>query len=78
MVELLPDRFTPIQIQSVQSSLFHDRKQTNETVDEYALDVQRLFYLVYLQAQQGTKWPRVAEAGGTYRNGLPVCSRAQT
>ena len=27
MVELLKDRFTPVQIQSVQSSLFHNRKQ---------------------------------------------------
>ena len=31
MVELLTDKFAPVQIQSVQSSLFHDRKQTNET-----------------------------------------------
>ena len=52
---MLTDRFTPVQIQSVQSSLFHDRKQTNETVDEYAQDVQRLFYLAYPRAQQGTQ-----------------------
>ena len=55
MVELLTDRFTPVQIQSVQSSLFHDRKQTNETVDEYAQDVRRLFYQAYPRAQQGTQ-----------------------
>ena len=55
MVGLLTDRFTPVQIQSVQSSLFHDRKQTNETVDEYAQDVRRLFYLAYPWAQQGTQ-----------------------
>jgi len=45
----------PVQIQSVQSSLFHDRKQTNETVDEYAQDVRHLFYLAHLQTQQGTQ-----------------------
>ena len=39
IVELLKDRFTPVQIQSVQSSYFNDRKQNNETVAEYALDV---------------------------------------
>ena len=55
MVDLLTDRFTPVQIQSVQSSLFHDRKQTNETVDEYAQDVRRLFYLAYPRAQQATQ-----------------------
>ena len=55
MVELLTDRFPLVQIQSVQSSLFHDRKQTNETVDEYAQDVRRLFYLAYPRAQQGTQ-----------------------
>ena len=55
MVDLLTDRFIPVQIQSVQSSLFHDRKQTNETVDEYAQDVRCLFYLAYPWAQQGTQ-----------------------
>ena len=54
MVELLTDRFTPVQIQSVQSSLFHDRTQTNETIDEYAHDVRHLFYLACPRAQQGT------------------------
>ncbi len=53
--DLLNDRFTPVQIQSVQSSLFDDRKQTNETVDAYAQDVRRLFYLAYPRAQQGTQ-----------------------
>ena len=55
MVEMLTDRFTPVQIQSVQSSLFHDWKQTNETVDEYAQDVRRLFYQAYPRVQQGTQ-----------------------
>ena len=55
MVELLTDRFTPVQIQFVQSSLFHGRKQTNATVDEYTQDGWRLFYLAYPWAQQGTQ-----------------------
>lgn len=56
IVELLMDRFTPVLIQSVQSSLFHDRKQQpNEMVDEYAQDVRHLFYQAYPRAQQGTQ-----------------------
>ena len=46
----------PVQIQSVPSSLFHDRRQhPNETVDEYAQDVWHLFFQAYPQAQQGTE-----------------------
>ena len=56
MVSLLTDRFTPVQIEAEESSLFHDRKQqTHETVDEYAQDVCRLFYQANPQAQQGTQ-----------------------
>ena len=31
MVDLLTNRFTPVQFHSVQSSIFDDRKQTNES-----------------------------------------------
>ena len=56
MVDLLTSRFTPVQIQAVQSSLFHDRKQQHHvTVDEYAQDVRRLFYQAYPWAKQGTQ-----------------------
>ena len=56
MVDLLTNRFTPVQIQAVQSSLFHDRKQLpRKTVDEYAQDVLCLFYQAYPRAQQGTQ-----------------------
>ena len=55
-IDLLTNRFTPVQIQAVQSSLFHDRKQQHHvTVDEYAQDVRRLFYQAYPRAQQGTQ-----------------------
>ena len=42
-----------------QSGLFHERKQKvpSESVDTYAQDLQRLFYLAYPQAQQGTQDP---------------------
>ena len=56
MVGLLTDKFTPVQIQAVQSSLFHDRKQQpHETVDERAQDVRRLFHQAYPRAQQGSQ-----------------------
>ena len=36
LVEQLTKRFTPVQIQPIQSQLFHDRQQKpKETVDEY-------------------------------------------
>ena len=51
----LEKRFTPVRIQSVQSELFHSRKQQNqEKVDEYAQDLSRLYQKAYPQVQQGT------------------------
>ena len=44
----LRKRFTPVQIQSVQSSRFHERKQgAKESVDDYAQDLQKLFQKAY-------------------------------
>jgi len=49
-------RFTPVRLQAVQSSLFHDHRQKpNETVDVYAQELCTLFYHAYPQAQQGAK-----------------------
>ncbi len=56
LVAELTQRFTPVRLQAVQSSLFHKRRQKqNETVDLYAQDLRRLFYLAYPRAQQGTQ-----------------------
>ena len=45
-----------MQIQAVQSSLFHDRKQKpRETVDAYAQDLRQRFYKAYPTVQQGTR-----------------------
>ena len=47
----LTKRFTPVQIQAIQSELFHDRKQKDgESVDEYAQDLRRLFHKAYGKA----------------------------
>ena len=55
-------RFTPVHIQSVQTSLFHDRRQrSSETVDAYAQDLKSLFHKAYPQVQQGGE---VAESIG--------------
>lgn len=44
----LKKRFTPVRIQAVQSSLFHDRKQKpSESVDTYAQELKFLFYEAY-------------------------------
>ena len=43
LVSKLKKRFTPIRLQAVQSSLFHDRKQkSNESVDAYAQELRTL------------------------------------
>ena len=56
LVAELTKRFTPVQIQAVQSSLFHDRKQKpRETVDSYAQELRQLFYRAYPTVQRGTR-----------------------
>ena len=59
LVDALKGRFTPVNIQAVQSSLFHDRRQgAQESVDSYAQELKRLFYKAYpktLQAGQATE-----------------------
>ena len=48
LMTALKQRFTPIRIQAVQSSRFHERKQgPRETVDSYAQDLRRLFQQAY-------------------------------
>lgn len=55
LVAELTRRFTPVRIQSVQTSLFHDRKQKEkESVDSYAQDLKALFFKAYPQTQEGS------------------------
>ena len=55
MAAALTRRFTPVRIQAVQSSLFHDRKQKErETVDSYAQVLRVLFHKAYPSAQRGS------------------------
>ena len=55
LVGELKKRFTPVRIQAVQSSLFHDRKQKAvESVDTYAQELKVLFYKAYPLAQQAS------------------------
>ena len=61
LVAALKERFTPVQIQSVQSSQFHERKQLPvEGVDSYAQDLRKL----YNKAYSRTHGSREAEAMG--------------
>jgi len=49
----LRKRFTPV---TIQSSLFHDRKQDiSESVDYYAQELRTLFHRAYPSVYQGTK-----------------------
>lgn len=50
LVKELTRRFTPVRIQFVQTSLFHDRrKRDGESVDSYAQDLKSHFYKAYPQ-----------------------------
>ena len=56
LVGELTRRFTPVRIPSVQTSLFHERKQKqNESVDMYAQDLKTLFYKAYPKVQQSSE-----------------------
>lgn len=53
LVSELTRRFTPVQISSVQTSLFYKHKwKSNESVDVYAQDLKTLFYKAYLKVEQ--------------------------
>ncbi len=55
MAEALTQRFTPVRIQAVQSSLFHGRRQgERESVDSYAQALRMLFHKDYPNAQRGS------------------------
>ena len=54
LVREMKKQFTPVHLQAVQSSLFHNQKQRdNESVDVYAPELRNLFFRAYPQAQQG-------------------------
>ena len=56
LMKELEKRFTPVTIQAVQTSLFHERKQgPQETMDAYAQDLRQLFLKAYPSAHQGSK-----------------------
>ena len=56
LVEQLSKQFTPVQIQSVQSSIFHDRKQRQgEAMDTFTQELRSLFRKAYPPAQSGSE-----------------------
>ena len=62
LVKELTHRFTPVRIQAVQCSLFHERKQSGkESVDDFSQDLRKLFAHAYPKVEQGS---REAEAMG--------------
>ena len=53
LTKALKTHFTPVKIQSVQSSHFHEWRQLpSETVDHYAQDLRRLFCQAYTPVQR--------------------------
>lgn len=54
LVQAMSQRFTPVRIQALECSTFHERKQgRKETVDTYAQELQRLFQRAYPNAVHG-------------------------
>ena len=52
LMAALTERFKPVRIKSVQSGLFHERKQkSKESVEEYAQDLNRLYQRAYPQSE---------------------------
>ena len=55
LTQALKKRFTPVRIQGVVTSLFHGRKQKNEeSVDNYAQELRRLYQRAYPESFQGS------------------------
>ena len=55
MSAALVKRFTPVRIQAIQSSLFHERKQgEKESVDSYAQALKVLFHKACPNTQRGS------------------------
>ena len=60
LVQELKNRFTPVRIQALESSIFRERRQkVEESVDAYAQDLQQLFQKAYPTALQGSEDARV-------------------
>ena len=54
LVEQLRKRFTPVQLTAIQSQRFHDcRQSANETVDEFAQELDKLFHKAYFNLIRG-------------------------
>ena len=54
--DALSRRFKPVRIQSVQSGLFHERKQKpQESVEDYAQDLNKLYQQAYPQSERSSE-----------------------
>ena len=74
LVAELKKRFTPFQLTATQTQLFHDCKQgSNESVDEFAQDLRKLYSKAYAGFTKGTP---EAEKVGQNRSRQPVCGRS--
>ena len=77
MMEELVKWFTPVRLQAMQSSQFHERKQKpQEPVDDYAKDLHRLFHKAYPTAQRGSR--ETEEMGRAVCSVESVCQWSET
>ena len=53
--DALSRRFKPVRIQSVQSGLFHERKQKPQESVDYAQDIKKLYQRAYPQSERGSE-----------------------
>ena len=68
LASALKQRFTPVRLQAVQSSRFHERRQEQtESVDGYAQDLRRLFCKAYSSAEYGDQSDAMAQSVLAYQ-----------
>ena len=68
LASALKQRFTPVRLQAVQSSRFHERRQKQtESVDDYAQDLRRLFCRAYSSVEYGDRSEAMAQSVLAYQ-----------
>ena len=68
LASALKQRFTPVRLQAVQSSRFHERRQKQtESVDDYAQDLRRLFCRAYSSAEYSDRSEAMSQSVLAYQ-----------
>ena len=68
LASALKQRFTPVRLQAVQSSRFHERRQKQmESIDDYAQDLRRLFCRAYSSVEYSDRSEAMSQSVLAYQ-----------